>query len=60
MPLAPDRSQPSQSLHGIWNIKASSLMVLRGALSPQPQTTISNSKDVTQILRGLPCVNHSL
>ena len=29
-----DRSQPGQSLHRIWSIKASSRMVLRGELSP--------------------------
>jgi len=35
MPLArSNHSQPGQSLHRIWNTKASSLMVLRGELSP--------------------------
>ena len=55
-----DRSQPGQSLHRIWSIKASSVMVLRGEYPPQPQTTISNSKYVTQILRTLACVNRTV
>jgi hypothetical protein len=55
-----DRSQPGQSVHRIWTIKASSLIVLRGERSPHPQTTISNSKSVTPILRGLACGNHAL
>ena len=42
MPARSDRSQPGQSLHRIWSIKASSVMVLRGEYPPQPQTTISN------------------
>ena len=45
------------SPHRIWNIEASSLMVLRGELSPTTANHDFNSKDVTQILRGLPCVD---
>ena len=56
MPLARTAPSPASPFHRIWSIKASSVMVLRGEYPPQPQTTISNSKYVTQILRDLPCV----
>jgi len=55
-----DRSQPGQSVDRIWTIKASLIMVYVGSYPPQPQTTIANSKYVTRILRGLPCVNRAL
>ena len=38
-----DRPRTRQSIHRIWQIEASSLVVLRGSYPPQPLTTISNS-----------------
>jgi hypothetical protein len=51
-----DRSRTRQSIHRIWYIKASSLMVLRGELSPQPLPTISNSK-MARIYREVTLVS---
>jgi hypothetical protein len=55
-PTAPRPASPSQDLEHQGKLDHG----FTSSNPPQLQTTISNHKSVTQILRGLPCVNHAL
>jgi hypothetical protein len=60
MPLAPTAPSPASPFTGSATSRHARSWFYVGSYPPQPQTTISNSKDVTQMLRGLPSVNRAL
>jgi hypothetical protein len=59
MPIARTAPSPASPFTGSGTSRQARSWFDVGSDPPQPQTTISNSKDVTRILRGLACGNHA-